>query len=133
VSVLVDPTDHNPNTPPPATPLVSGSTIRLPGHHAKVNRDGYIGCRRGGPAGKAPQLGTAAALALATTLLLTWGRCGSTARGPPMAAEHLRPPALHRLYRATVSQHWILCTSRELGSPCPLHGRAFDHRIRVAL
>jgi hypothetical protein len=38
-----------------------------------------------------------------------------------------------RLYRATVSQHWILCTRRELGSPCPLHGRAFDHRIPVAL
>jgi hypothetical protein len=46
----VDPTDHNPNTPPPATPLVSGPTIRLPGRHAKVNRDGYIGHRRGGPA-----------------------------------------------------------------------------------
>jgi hypothetical protein len=48
--VVVDSACHNPNTPPAATPLVSGPTIRLPGHHAKVNRDGYIGHRRGGPA-----------------------------------------------------------------------------------
>jgi hypothetical protein len=41
------------NTPPPATPLVTGPTIRLPGHHAKVKRDGYIGHRRGGPAPRA--------------------------------------------------------------------------------
>jgi hypothetical protein len=32
VFVLVDPTDHNPNTPPSTTPLVTGQTIRLPGH-----------------------------------------------------------------------------------------------------
>jgi hypothetical protein len=32
---------HNPNTPPPATPLVSGPVIRLPGQHGKVRRDGY--------------------------------------------------------------------------------------------
>ncbi len=31
-----DPTDHNPNTPALAAPLVGGPTIRLPGHHAKV-------------------------------------------------------------------------------------------------
>jgi hypothetical protein len=54
--------------------------------------------------------------------------------GRALAAEEVRPPALHRLYRATVSQHWILCTSREPGSPtCLLHGRALDHRIPVAL
>jgi Pyridoxamine 5'-phosphate oxidase len=53
--------------------------------------------------------------------------------GRAVPAEDLRPPAFHRLYRATVSQHWILCTSRELGSPCPLHGRAFDHRVPVSL
>jgi hypothetical protein len=46
----VDSACHNPNTPPPATPLVTGQTIRLPGHHAKVRRDSYIGHRRGGPA-----------------------------------------------------------------------------------
>jgi hypothetical protein len=38
---LVDPTCHNPNTPQPATPLVSGPVIQLPGHHAKVRRGGY--------------------------------------------------------------------------------------------
>ncbi len=45
----VDPTDHNPNTPAFATPLVEGPMIRLPGHHAKVRRAGYSGHRRGGP------------------------------------------------------------------------------------
>jgi len=34
---------HNPNTPPPATPLVSGPVIWLPGRHGKVRRDGYRG------------------------------------------------------------------------------------------
>jgi hypothetical protein len=35
------PTCHNPNTPPLATPLVSGPLIRLPGQHAVVRGDGY--------------------------------------------------------------------------------------------
>ena len=38
---LVHPTCHNPNTPPPATPLVNGPVIRLPGYHAKARRGGY--------------------------------------------------------------------------------------------
>jgi hypothetical protein len=32
---------HNPNTSPPAAPLVSGTVIRLPGQHGKVRRNGY--------------------------------------------------------------------------------------------
>lgn len=32
--------------------------------------------------------------------------------GSPVAAEILRPPAPFRLYRAAVSQHWILCPGR---------------------
>ncbi|HEV8652789.1 MAG TPA: pyridoxamine 5'-phosphate oxidase family protein [Actinomycetes bacterium] len=51
--------------------------------------------------------------------------------GRAMTPEQLRPPALYRLYRATVSQHWILCP-RSSG-PCTVHGRAFDHRIMVTL
>jgi hypothetical protein len=47
---VVVPTDHNPNTRAAPTPLVNGAVISLPGHHAKVRRDGYIGHRRGGPA-----------------------------------------------------------------------------------
>jgi hypothetical protein len=48
-------TGRAPNFPQsehPATSntLITGSTIRLPGKHAKVNRDGYFGHRRGGPA-----------------------------------------------------------------------------------
>ncbi len=48
VLVGADPTDHNPDTPASATPLVTGPTIRLPGHHAKGHRDGHVGRRRGG-------------------------------------------------------------------------------------
>ena len=57
--------------------------------------------------------------------------------GPPerggrtMTPEQLRPPATYRLYRATVSQHSILCP-RSSG-PCAPHGRAFDHRMPVTL
>jgi hypothetical protein len=40
-SKWVHPTCHNPNTPPAAFPLVTGPTIRLPGQHGKVRRDGY--------------------------------------------------------------------------------------------
>jgi len=36
-----NPTFHNPNTLPPATPLISGPVIHLPGQHGKVRRDGY--------------------------------------------------------------------------------------------
>lgn len=39
-------------------------------------------------------------------------------------------PAPYRLYRATVSDLWVLCP-REPGQPCPLHGRATDHRALV--
>jgi Pyridoxamine 5'-phosphate oxidase len=48
-----------------------------------------------------------------------------------MTAGQLQPPALYRLYRATVSQHSILCP-RSSG-PCAVHGRAFDHRTAVTL
>jgi len=37
---VVHATCHNPNTPPPASPLVNGPVIRLPGQHRKV-RDSY--------------------------------------------------------------------------------------------
>lgn len=52
--------------------------------------------------------------------------------GRAITSEQLRPPGLYRLYRATVSQHSILCP-RSSGQPCPLHGRAFDHRTPVTL
>jgi Pyridoxamine 5'-phosphate oxidase len=52
--------------------------------------------------------------------------------GRRMTPEQLRPPAVYRLYRATVSRHWMLCP-RDAGQPCRDHGRAFDHRTTVAL
>jgi pyridoxine/pyridoxamine 5'-phosphate oxidase len=45
--------------------------------------------------------------------------------------EDLQPPNPYRMYRATVSRHWILCP-RDSG-PCALHGIAFDHRAEVTL
>jgi hypothetical protein len=36
----------------------------------------------------------------------------------------------YRLYQLTASDLWVLCP-REPGRPCPLHGRAEDHRARV--
>lgn len=58
---------------------------------------------------------------------------GAEARGAwRWTAEDLRPPALYRLYRAAVSEHSILCP-RDRGLPCPVHGRAFDHRIAATM
>ncbi len=55
---------------------------------------------------------------------------GPAGPGPlPVTPEQLQAPAPYRLYRATVSEHSILCP-RGTG-PCDLHGRAFDHRIPV--
>jgi hypothetical protein len=39
IYLSVHPTCHNPNTPPSATPLVSGPVIQLPSRHGKVRRD----------------------------------------------------------------------------------------------
>jgi pyridoxine/pyridoxamine 5'-phosphate oxidase len=58
---------------------------------------------------------------------------GSTERGGwTMTPEQVQPPATYRLYRATVSEHSMLCP-RPAGEPCAQHGRAFDHRTEVAL
>lgn len=55
--------------------------------------------------------------------------------GPPergartIRREELTPPGPYRLYLATASGHWVLCTDRET---CE-HGRPFDHRAAVSL
>ena len=49
-----------------------------------------------------------------------------------LTSEELQPPAVYRLYRATVSEHSMLCP-RSSGRPCTDHGRAFDHRTAVTL
>jgi hypothetical protein len=48
----------------------------------------------------------------------------------PVTREDVTAPAPYRLYRATASDVWVLCP-REPRQPCPLHGLAKDHRIRV--
>jgi pyridoxamine 5'-phosphate oxidase-like protein len=50
--------------------------------------------------------------------------------GRRMTSEQLRAPAAYRLYRATVSQHSMLCPRT---GPCAVHGRAFDHRTAVTV
>src|SRR3982750_4772964 len=55
----------------------------------------------------------------------------SDARGAtPVTREDVTAPAPYRLYRAAVSDMWVLCP-REPMRPCPLHGLAPDHRARV--
>ena len=48
---------------------------------------------------------------------------------PPFTPGQLQGAAPYRLYRATVSEHWVLCP-RDTGS-CALHGLAADHRVAV--
>jgi len=47
-------------------------------------------------------------------------------------ADRVQPPARLRLFRATVSQHSILCPMN-YPEPCPIHGRTEDHRVEVDL
>lgn len=49
-------------------------------------------------------------------------------RGP----EAFRPPGPYRAYRATVTEHFMLCPEAA-GTPCPVHGRISDHRVAVRL
>lgn len=46
--------------------------------------------------------------------------------------EHFRPPGRYRVYRATVSEHSMLCPQAS-SEPCPVHGRTSDHRMVVLL
>jgi hypothetical protein len=50
----------------------------------------------------------------------------------PFLPEDLRPPKQYRLYRATASQHWVLCP-RQTGKPCEPHGKMYDHLLEVSL
>jgi nitroimidazol reductase NimA-like FMN-containing flavoprotein (pyridoxamine 5'-phosphate oxidase superfamily) len=59
--------------------------------------------------------------------------------GPPergaraRTVAELQPPALYRLYRARVAEHFVLCPLEGGGVPCAEHGKAYDHRTRVEL
>jgi nitroimidazol reductase NimA-like FMN-containing flavoprotein (pyridoxamine 5'-phosphate oxidase superfamily) len=52
--------------------------------------------------------------------------------GRQLAPADLRPPAPYRLYRATVSEHSVICP-RPAGTPCAVHGLDYDHRTQVRL
>ncbi|WP_419999055.1 pyridoxamine 5'-phosphate oxidase family protein [Streptomyces boninensis] len=46
--------------------------------------------------------------------------------------EAFRPPGVYRAYRATVTEHSMLCPDAS-SEPCPAHGRTSDHRVPVVL
>jgi hypothetical protein len=50
--------------------------------------------------------------------------------GGSVAPSGLRAPAPYRLYRATVTEYFVLCP-RAAGERCHEHGLAADHRTRV--
>lgn len=50
----------------------------------------------------------------------------------PFTLDDIRPPAPFRLYRATVSEHFVLCP-RAPGEPCADHGMVADHLTQVHL
>jgi Pyridoxamine 5'-phosphate oxidase len=52
--------------------------------------------------------------------------------GRELAPANLRSPAPYRLYRATVTEHSVLCP-RPAGEPCADHGLDYDHRTPVDL
>lgn len=58
---------------------------------------------------------------------------GHPARGASeVSVEEVSPPAPYRMYRATVTEHSVLCP-REPGQPCPRHGSSVDHRTTVTM
>jgi hypothetical protein len=46
--------------------------------------------------------------------------------------DELTAPDLFRLFRARMSEHWVLCP-REPRQPCARHGIAHDHRVDVPI
>ena len=50
--------------------------------------------------------------------------------GREFTAADLREPAPYRPYRATVTDHFMLCP-RSAGEPCSRHGLRHDHRTRI--
>ena len=48
----------------------------------------------------------------------------------PVTREDVSGSSPYRLYRAVAAHLWVLCP-REPRQPCPRHGLARDHRVRV--
>lgn len=48
----------------------------------------------------------------------------------PITREDVSGESPYRLYAATATELWVLCP-RDPGQPCPRHGAARDHRVRV--
>lgn len=52
--------------------------------------------------------------------------------GRQLAPADLTPPSPYRLYRATVTEHSVVCP-RSPGTLCAAHGLDYDHRTPVVL
>jgi hypothetical protein len=57
-----------------------------------------------------------------------FSRASLAGGAPEWRAGEVLTPALHRLYRATASEHWVLDPAGHL-----VHGRALDHRTPVTV
>ena len=57
-----------------------------------------------------------------------FGRLSRTNAGRDWGLEHVQPPALYRLYRATAAEHYVLIRGSD-----PERGRGVDRRERVEL
>ncbi|MEH1099851.1 pyridoxamine 5'-phosphate oxidase family protein [Micromonospora sp. CPCC 205561] len=55
-------------------------------------------------------------------------RAAPFSKGP----QAFRPPGPYRAYRATVTEHFMLCPHAS-SEPCPEHARTSDHRVAVTL
>jgi hypothetical protein len=56
---------------------------------------------------------------------------GFAARGGgDVGLDRVRPPSPYRLYRAAVTEHFVICP-RAAGVPCAPHGLSYDHRTQV--
>jgi hypothetical protein len=51
--------------------------------------------------------------------------------GRRVTPEQVLPPAPYRFYRATVSEHSVICP--DPGQPCPVHATSGEHRTLVHL
>ena len=56
---------------------------------------------------------------------------GSSRGGRALTRDEVAAPSPYRMYRATASQHWVLCPRDP--RPCAEHGLAYDHRTTVDL
>jgi hypothetical protein len=91
---------------------------------APVGSGGSTAVYMAGAAAVVPEDEVGRSLAVSTDFAARGGR--------EITAADVRSPAPYRLYRATVTEHSVLCP-RHAGVPCADHGLDYDHRTPVDL